>query len=213
MSTAGSIRKKHQAQANTPARDDKKQASTSSTDDFYDEVVHAGSDEPDSDAYDKLTRVDGVDTERDVVDNLDPATLLASLERAHGDNAEVEAADVDDQALEQSNDVEGELRPDDPQAEDDDGNVSPEELGEQFLRAAAQQERRTKADDTEPNADVDLLSDEVHQASLFDHNHDPLDNPRFPHIAADETAANADHRRARAAAKRAASGRAPKPER
>lgn len=89
-----------------------------------------------------------------------------------------------------------------PSEEDDGGSVSPEELGEQFLRGAAQQERRTKIDDTEPDDDVDLLSDTVHEASLFDHNHDPLAREDLPEVIADETDADAHHRIRRVAAKK-----------
>lgn len=91
--------------------------------------------------------------------------------------------------------------------EDDGGSVSPEELGEQFLRRAAQQERRTKADDTESGDDVDLLSDAVHDASLFDHNHDPLASEDLPEVIADETDADAHHRIRRVAVNKTQSER------
>lgn len=71
--------------------------------------------------------------------------------------------------------------------EDDGGSVSPEELGEQFLRGATQQERHTKPDDTEPTGDFDASSDSMRQASLFDSDHEPLVDERFPRATASET--------------------------
>jgi hypothetical protein len=87
-----------------------------------------------------------------------------------------------------------------PREEDDGGSISPEELGEQFLRGAVQQERRVKLDDTEPRLNVDVLQDAVEQASLFDRNHDPDASEILPLVDADETAADAAHRIHHAAA-------------
>lgn len=91
----------------------------------------------------------------------------------------------------------------------EDGSVSPEELGEQFLRGAVQQDFHTSANDREANDNVDLLAEAPRQVSLFGHNLDPLAEPRFPQVVADETRADAEHTSGtRAAAKRAATRKA-----
>lgn len=189
----------------TKAASGSKRTSTTDADTYYDDVVHGGgSREPDDDVYDRLTRAE-VEVEDGIVDDLDPANLVATLERGDAglDDGTLEGA-LDAEALEASGDIERELLPDQRDLDDDVGTVSPEELGEQFLRGAAQQERRTNRQDAEPRQDVDLLSDAVQQVSLFDHNFDPLAEPQFPNIVADEAAADASHRgHARQAAKRA----------
>lgn len=91
----------------------------------------------------------------------------------------------------------------------EDGSVSPEELGEQFLRGAVQQDFHTCANDREANDNVDLLAEAPRQVSLFDHSLDPLAEPRFPQVVAEETRADAEHTLGtRAAAKHAATRKA-----
>jgi hypothetical protein len=168
----------------TAARKEPAKNGDNDTDEFYDEVVRGGpgdQDEDEDDAYEQLTRVNVRDMGEAVVE------------------------DLDEDVSEQDVDAERPLRPYNLADEDDGGSVSPEELGEQFLRGAAQQERRVARNDAESPADVDLLSDSAHQVSLFDHNQDPLGEPHLPQVVADETQADADHRPGeRSTSKRAA---------
>ncbi len=69
---------------------------------------------------------------------------------------------------------------------DDAGAVSPDELGERFVRGATQQERHSEGHDTAPNGGVDALSDSVQQGSLFDRNPTPLEEKRVHREPVDE---------------------------
>lgn len=178
------------------------------TDEGYDRAVHAERDELRADVFERLERAD-VNVDGGSIEEVDPENLLAQVEDTiSGEDQPVldellETSDLEQQDLGamtlSSSEVFGRLE------EDDGGSVSPEELGEQFLRGAAQQERLTHADDRESTDNVDLLGEAVHQVSLFDHNFDPLRDPRLPRVAADETVADENHDTdARAKAKRAA---------
>lgn len=189
-----------------PAR--KRQQRAPSTNEGYDRAVHAGQrGEERDDVFERLERTD-VDLDGGLSEDVDPEGLLAQIEGKISDDGEAPdellgTSDLDEQDLTAM--PLSASAPSRPAEEEDGGTVSPEELGEQFLRGAAQQQRRTRPDDRESKDDVDLLGDSVHQVSLFDHNFDPLRDPRLPRVAADETVADGSHHTsARAAAKRTA---------
>lgn len=145
---------------------------------------------------------DGDDIDRDDIDRNDAADRIT---REYEGEEALREAILDDLAGDDElagDEWEAETKPFArlPREEDDGGSISPEELGEQYLRGAAQQERRAKLDDTEPRINVDVLQDSVEQASLFDRNHDPGASEILPLVDTDETAADAAHRIHHAAA-------------
>jgi hypothetical protein len=174
-------------------------ARTDSANAVYDSVVRGGERRPDSDVFERLEQVDA-DVDTAVADNLDPEDLVAELEGTDsGEGADLAELDDLDEVSTEERELASALLPGGGgpfgklAVGDDDGSVSPEELGEQFLRNAVQQDFHTATNDRESNDNVDLLTDAVHQTSLFDHNLDPLAEPRFPKVNADETRADADH--------------------
>jgi hypothetical protein len=166
---------------------------TTKADEGYDNAVHAGElDEEDDDIFERLERAE-VNVDGDVSENVDPEDLVAELEgKADGespDSVTFEASDLEQGQIELTGIA---LKGLGNTVEDEDGPISPEEMGEQFLRGAAQQERSTHTNDRESNDNVDLLSESVHQVSLFDHNQDPLAEPRLPRVVTDKAEAKAN---------------------
>lgn len=196
---------------------DNERKATETSNAGYDEAVHGGErGEEHPDVFERLARVDA-DVDAGIADDLDPEDLVAELEGADaGDVASPALDDLDEVTTEEREWVGSEASGNDGMARsrarlegDEDGSVSPEELGEQFLRGAVQQDFHTSQNDREADDNVDLLADAPHQVSLFDHNLDPLAEPRFPNVIADETQADAEHTaRTGAAAKRGATRKA-----
>ncbi len=115
-------------------RDANKATRKKNTDKGYDNAVHAGAPgEEHDDIYERLARAD-VDVDGDIADNVEPENLLAAIE---GTSECTSADDIAEAIAIESPELGQEdiaLALTMPSRDDDDGPVSPEELGEQFLR-------------------------------------------------------------------------------